>query len=197
MSYVPDDVLVILDEAYFEFAKGREDYPDSMDYRYDNVLTLRTFSKAYGLSGIRVGYGFGHQDLISYLNRVKLPFEPNLIGQVGAVGALEDRFHLKSTITNNLRRYDELISYLDEKSFNPIKSVTNFVMFKTGSEEASQYLFNKLLDEGVIIRPLKANEMPEYVRVSIGKKDEMIHFYEAMDKILPAYDKKFGRPSNN
>lgn len=197
MSYVPDDVLVILDEAYFEFAKGREDYPDSMDYRYDNVLTLRTFSKAYGLSGIRVGYGFGHQDLISYLNRVKLPFEPNLIGQVGAVGALEDRFHLKSTITNNLRRYDELISYLDEKNFNPIKSVTNFVMFKTGSEEASQYLFDKLLDEGVIIRPLKANEMPEYVRVSIGKKDEMMHFYEAMDKILPAYDKRFGRPSNN
>ncbi len=194
MDYVPDDVLVLIDEAYYEFAIGRDDYPDSMEYRYDNVLTLRTFSKAYGLSGIRVGYGFGHSDLIKYLNKVKLPFEPNLIGQVGAVGALTDIPHLKSTIENNYSRYTELIDYLEKNDFNPINSVTNFIAFKTGSPEASDYMFNKLLDEGVIIRPLRANEMPEYVRVSIGLKEEMDHYYEAMDKILPEYNKKFGRP---
>lgn len=193
MEHVPDHVLVILDEAYFEFAIQQDDYPDSMDYRYDNVLTLRTFSKAYGLSGIRVGYGFGHEELISYLTKVKLPFEPNLIGQLGAVGALEDQPHLERTIKNNTKRYNELIDYLEEKNFKPIKSITNFVTFKTGSAEASDFLFDKLLNHGVIIRPLKANEMNEYVRVSIGTKDEMKHFYEAMDEVLPEYDEKFGR----
>lgn len=193
MEHVPSHVLVILDEAYFEFAVQQEDYPDSMDYRYDNVLTLRTFSKAYGLSGVRVGYGFGHEDLISYLTKVKLPFEPNLVGQLGAVGALEDQPHLERTIKNNTKRYNELIAYLEEKNFQPIKSITNFITIKTGSAEASDYLFDKLLDQGVIIRPLKANEMNEYIRISIGTKEEMKHFYEAMDAVLPEYDKKFGR----
>jgi histidinol-phosphate aminotransferase len=193
MKFVPDHVLVILDEAYFEFAVPQEDYPDSMDYRYDNVITLRTFSKAYGLSGIRVGYGFGHEDLISYLTKVKLPFEPNLIAQLGAVGALEDQPHLERTLRNNIKRYHELMSYLEKKNFKPIKSITNFVTIKTGSAEASDYLFDKLLNEGLIIRPLKANEMPDFVRISLGTKEEMKHFYEAMDKVLPEYDKKFGR----
>lgn len=191
MESVPKHVLVILDEAYFEFAIQQEDYPDSMDYRYDNVLTLRTFSKAYGLSGIRVGYGFAHEELIGHLSKVKLPFEPNLIAQVGACGALEDQPHLERTLRNNVKRYHKLVTYLEERNFKPIKSITNFVTIKTGSAEASDYLFDKLLDEGVIIRPLKANEMPEYVRVSIGTKLEMEHFYEAMDKVLPEYDKKF------
>lgn len=79
MEHVPPHVLVILDEAYFEFAKGKEDYPDSMDYRYDNVITLRTFSKAYGISGVRIGYGFGHEDLIANLTKVKLPLSLGLL----------------------------------------------------------------------------------------------------------------------
>ncbi len=194
MEHVPDHVLVILDEAYYEYAKGKEDYPDSMDYRYDNVLTLRTFSKAYGLSGIRIGYGFGHEDLIANLTKVKLPFEPGLIAQKGAAGALGDKPHLKRTITNNNRRYEETFHYLTQNKFNPIKSVANFICFKTGSEEASQYLFDKLLDHGVIIRMLKANEMPEFVRVSLGTQKEMRHFFRAMDEVLPEYNRRFGRP---
>ncbi len=192
MRHVPKHVLVILDEAYFEFAIGKQDYPDSMDYRYDNVLTLRTFSKAYGLSGIRVGYGFGHEELISYLTKVKLPFEPNLIGQLGAVGALEDQPHLERTLKNNTKRYDELFAYLTENGFKPIPSVTNFVTIKTGSAEASDFLYQSLLNHGVIIRPLKANEMPEFIRISIGTKEEMGHFYEAMEEVLPQFQKLYG-----
>lgn len=78
--------------------------------------------------------------------------------------------------------------------FNPVKSVANFICFKTGSEEASHYLFDKLLDHGVIIRMLKANEMPDFVRVSLGTKKEMRHFYKAMEAVLPEYNKRFGRP---
>jgi histidinol-phosphate aminotransferase len=193
MEHVPDHVLVILDEAYFEYANEYDDYPDSMDYRYDNVITLRTFSKAYGLSGIRVGYGFAHEDLISNLNKVKLPFEPNLIAQKGAVGALNDRPHLERTLKTNSKLLKECVTFLKEKDFDPISSITNFVTIKTGTPQASDDLFNLLLDKGVIIRPLKANEMPEFIRISIGTEEEMAHFYQAMEEILPKYNDLHGR----
>ena len=97
MSYVPNRVLIILDEAYYEYVLDVSDYPDSMLYRYDNVITLRTFSKVYGLAGFRVGYGFSHKDLIGNLMKVKLPFEPNVLAQEAALGALEDNdFLLRS-----------------------------------------------------------------------------------------------------
>lgn len=196
MIAVPSHVLVILDEAYFEFAKSKTDYPDSMDYRYDNVITLRTFSKAYGLSGIRIGYGFGHEDLIGNLHKVKLPFEPGLIAQMGAAGAVYDKPHLRRTLSNNSRRYEETFAFLTKHNFNPIPSATNFICFKTGSEMASFYLFDRLLDHGVIIRQLKANEMPDFVRVSLGTKREMRHFFRAMEEVLPEYNKRYGRPTN-
>jgi histidinol-phosphate aminotransferase len=193
MEHVPSHTIVILDEAYFEFAIQTWDYPDSMNYRYDNVITLRTFSKAYGLAGTRCGYGFGHDYLISNLHKVKLPFEPSLVAQNGAYGALQDYPHLKRTLENNQARYVELWDFLTRHEFNPIPSVTNFISFKTGSEAASMHLFNELLNEGVIIRPLRANLMPDHVRVSLGTKEEMDHFYTAMEKILPTYNEKFGR----
>ena len=197
MKFVPPHVLVILDEAYFEYAihdRNDKDFPDSMDYRYDNVITLRTFSKAYGMAGLRVGYGFAHEDLIMNLTKVKLPFEPNLLAQAGARAALDDNDHLQKSLVHNERFKTKLYRFLDEKSFEFLKSATNFVTFRTGSEEASKYLFDSLLDEGVIIRPLVANGMPDFVRVSIGTEDEMGHFFESMDKILPNYDRRFGRP---
>lgn len=194
MGFVPKHTIVILDEAYFEFAQSTLDYPDSMKYRYDNVITLRTFSKAYGISGVRAGYGFANESFITALHKVKLPFEPSLTAQKGAIGALTDFSHLERTIRNNTKRYYELLKYLKSKGFNPIQSLTNFVCFKTGSTEASDYIFEQLLNHGVIIRPLKANNMPDWVRISIGLKEEMQHFFEAMDAILPEYDKKFGRP---
>ncbi len=193
MEHVPGHVLVILDEAYFEFAKGEEDYPDSMNYRYDNVITLRTFSKAYGLSGVRVGYGFGHEDLIANLNKAKLPFEPNLIAQIGAVGALEDIPHLERTLMNNSIQYVRTFEFLKKHGFKPIASITNFITVPTGSAAASDALYSLLLDEGVIIRPLKANEMPDYVRVSLGTHKEMDHFFAAMEKIMPRYKELHGR----
>jgi histidinol-phosphate aminotransferase len=193
MEFVPKHVLVILDEAYFEFAKEFDDYPDSMDYRYDNVITLRTFSKAYGLSGVRVGYGFGHEELIKNLTKVKLPFEPNLIGQLGATGALLDDPHLERTLGNNRIQYKRCVEYLLAHNFKPISSVTNFITLKTGSPEASDFFFEFLLNLGVIIRPLKVNNMPEFIRISIGTPEEMDHLFEALDKMLPEYDKKFGR----
>lgn len=192
MSFVPKHTLVILDEAYFEFANRIKDYPDSMDYRYDNVITLRTFSKAYGIAGVRVGYGFAHEELIHYLKKVKLPFEPGLISQKGAIGAIDDYPHLIRTLDNNDDEYIRLWNYLKKRGFKVIDSVTNFSCFKTGSEEASLWLYQKLLNHGVIIRPLIANDMPNFIRISIGTPKEMNHFYEAMDSLIPEFQKKFG-----
>ena len=192
MLHVPAHTIVILDEAYFEFAQSHWDYPDSMNYRYDNVITLRTFSKAYGISGVRCGYGFGHEYLIGNLHKVKLPFEPSLIAQKGAYGALKDYPHLVRTLENNKTCHGELFSFLEANGFRPIPSVTNFITFKTGSEAASNFLYNELLNFGVIIRPLKANHMPDHVRISIGTKEEMNHLYEALKDVLPLYIKKYG-----
>ena len=100
-SRVPERVLIILDEAYFEFAQSIDDYPNSMNYRYDNVITLRTFSKAYGLAGLRIGYGFAHDALISNLMKVKEPFEPSLIGLIAGAAAMDDTEFLEKTITMN------------------------------------------------------------------------------------------------
>jgi histidinol-phosphate aminotransferase len=193
MKHVPAHTIVILDEAYFEFAQATWDYPDSMHYRYDNVLTLRTFSKAYGISGIRCGYGFGHEYLIGNLHKVKLPFEPSSIAQKGAYGALKDYPHLLRTLENNKEQLELLFEYLTQAGFKPVPSITNFITIKTGSEDASLFLYNELLNHGVIIRPLRANLMPDHVRISVGTKDEMNHFYEAMAEVLPRYKEKSGK----
>ena len=96
--HVPERVLIILDEAYFEYAKDTPRYPDSMHYRYDNVITLRTFSKIYGLAGVRIGYGFAHERLIANLLKVKLPFEPSTLAQAAGIGALADREFLHKSL---------------------------------------------------------------------------------------------------
>jgi len=96
--HVPERVLIILDEAYFEYAKDNPRYPDSMHYRYDNVITLRTFSKVYGLAGVRIGYGFAHEELIANLLKVKLPFEPSTLAQAAGIAALEDKAFLHRSL---------------------------------------------------------------------------------------------------
>ena len=125
--------------------------------------------------------------MISNLTKVKLPFEPNLIGQLGARGALEDQPHLTRTIENNKIQYNRVFNFLKENGLNPVPSVTNFITFPTGSGKRSDELFELLLNKGVIIRPLKANEMPEFVRVSLGTPKEIDHFIEAMTEILPQF----------
>ena len=118
MSLVPDRVIVLLDEAYFEYANHIDEYPDSMHYRYDNVITLRTFSKIHGLAGFRVGYGFANKKLIDNLMKVKLPFEPSSLGQVAACAAIDDEQHLINSVKINNSEKLRLESFL--KSMNMI-----------------------------------------------------------------------------
>jgi histidinol-phosphate aminotransferase len=169
---VPERVLIILDEAYFEFAMNKPSYPDSMHYRFDNVITLRTFSKVYGLAGARVGYGFAHQDLISVLLKIKLPFEPSGIGEAAALGALEDRDFMNKSIENTVRGLAFLAEAFTELGFVVVPSAANFIMVVLDTEEMAQQVFEQLLRQGIIVRPLKATGLPNCLRVSVGTKEE-------------------------
>ena len=157
---VPQRVLIILDEAYYEFGMVEQSYPDSMHYRFDNVITLRTFSKAYGLAAARVGYGFGHRDLVSVLLKVKLPFEPSGIAEAAALGALEDREFMLRTVANNARGLVFLKDRLRSLGVQVAPAAANFLMMILPNANTAQQIFEALLRQGIIIRPLAAMGLP-------------------------------------
>ncbi|MFL6350669.1 MAG: histidinol-phosphate transaminase [Bryobacteraceae bacterium] len=180
---VPERVLIILDEAYFEFAMREPSYPDSMQYRFDNVMTLRTFSKIHGLAGARVGYGFAHQDLISVLLKIKLPFEPSGIGEAAALGALEDREFMEKSIETTTRGLTFLRRSFQELGFTVVSSAANFIMVVLETEDLAKQVFESLLRQGVIVRPLKATGLPNCIRVSAGTKDENERCVNALQRV--------------
>ena len=167
-QHVPERVLIILDEAYFEYARYNPQYPDSMQYRYDNVITLRTFSKVYGLAGIRIGYGFAHEELIRNLLKVKLPFEPSEPAQAAGIAALADQEFLYRSLELNSRAIRYLTSSLEEMGITVVPSHANFVMIVLPDEQEANRIFGELLAQGVVVRPLKAFGLPHCLRISTG-----------------------------
>ncbi len=181
---VPERVLIMLDEAYYEFGVVEQSYPDSMHYRFDNVITLRTFSKAYGLAAARVGYGFGHEDLISVLLKVKLPFEPSGPSEAAALGALEDREFMIRSVANNAKGLVFLTRSLRELGFEVVPSAGNFVMIVLPDEQKAKHIFQSLLERGVIIRPLTTTGLPRCLRISVGTPEENQYFIETIKLVL-------------
>ena len=167
-KHIPERVLIILDEAYFEFAEYESDYPDSMTYRYDNVITLRTFSKAYGLAGLRIGYGFAHDTLISNLMKVKEPFEPSLIALTGGMAAMDDHMFLKDTLLMNKAGYIYFKKELEGLGIKTIPSVANFITTIWDTEDRAEKITASLLKKGIIVRNLHAFGWPKCIRISIG-----------------------------
>ena len=184
MKKVPFRVLVIMDEAYFEFAHHLEDYPDSMHYRYDNVITLRTFSKAYGLAGLRIGYGFAHDLLISNLMKVKVPFEPSSVAQIAGIAALEDKEHLEKTVDLARKELEYFYNKLEKMELKYLKSATNFVTVKCESEKDAAQICEKVLHQGVILRNLKSFGWPDCIRISGGTREHNQKCIEALTSVL-------------
>lgn len=182
-QHVPERVLIILDEAYFEYAKDNPRYPDSMHYRYDNVITLRTFSKVYGLAGVRIGYGFAHENLIANLLKVKLPFEPGTLAQVAGIGALADKEFLHRSLESNARGLRLLTESLGEMGFHAIPSEANFVMVELASDVHADRMAADLLKRGIVIRPLKSFGLPRCVRISIGTDEENRIALDAIERV--------------
>lgn len=181
---VPDRVLIILDEAYYEFANSIHDYPDSMTYRYDNVITLRSFSKAYGLAGARIGYGFAHDTLIGNLMKVKVPFEPSYLSQVAGYAALDDTAFLKKTIKLNQTSMEYMMKEMEELNIQFVPSITNFITTVWDSEDKAISITKRLLEKGVIVRHLTPFGWNNCIRVSFGLKEENQRFINAITEIL-------------
>ncbi|MDX2270225.1 MAG: histidinol-phosphate transaminase [Bryobacter sp.] len=179
-QHVPQRVLILLDEAYFEYAKDNPRYPDSMFYRYDNVITLRTFSKIYGLAAVRCGYGFAHEDLIEPLMKIKLPFEPSAFANAGGLGAMADREFLHRSLAENAAGLRLLGRELPALGLTPLATEANFVMVPLTSEEAAARLTQRLLERGVIIRHLKPFGLGHCVRISIGTAEENTFLLEQL-----------------
>ena len=184
MSKVPNRVLVLLDEAYFEYAKDVLDYPDSMHYRYDNVITLRTFSKAYGLAGFRIGYGFAHKDIIKNLMKVKLPFEPSTPAQIAAIAALNDQNYLRHSLKLNEEGITGMEKSFDNYGLEYLPSVANFLTLVFKNEKAAKLFCNSMLRRGVILRHLSGFGLPECVRVTTGTKEENSIFFDHISHIV-------------
>lgn len=171
-SRVPENILVLMDEAYFEYAQTNPEYPDSLAYRYPNVITLRTFSKAYGLAGTRCGYAFGASKWIEQIHKVKLPFEPSAFANAAGIGALEDAEYLALSLANNTRGRLVLTQGFRAFGFRAVDSHANFVMLVMESPEAAAALTQRLMERGVLIRHLVAFGLPHCVRVSVGTDEQ-------------------------
>lgn len=179
MNRVPDGVLVVIDEAYHEYVTSK-DYPDSMGYMRDgrDVLILRTFSKIYGLAGLRIGYGIGRADIINEMNKVRQPFNINTLAQISAIAALYDEGHIKRSreLNENGKRF--LYKGLRSMGIDFIPTEANFVYILLKKDNA-RLLYNELLKEGIIIRPMDES----HIRVTIGLPRENRRFIKAIKKL--------------
>jgi histidinol-phosphate aminotransferase len=179
LSRVPGHVLVCVDEAYFEYVT-RADYPDTIDALREgrNVLALRTFSKIYGLAGLRIGYGVTKPELAELMNKVRQPFNTNTLAQVGALAALGDRKHVERSVTLNNEGKQFLYRELDRLGVSSIPTEANFIFFETRFD--GRDLYGSLLKKGVIIRPMGGKRL----RVTIGLPEENKRFIDGLEALL-------------
>ncbi|MCK5640441.1 MAG: histidinol-phosphate transaminase, partial [Gammaproteobacteria bacterium] len=187
---VPENIIVVLDEAYFDYAHdadfGRDDYPDGIQWlaQYPNLVVTRTFSKAYGLAGLRIGYGVSHPQLADLLNRVRQPFNVNSLAMGAACVALEDRAHLSESLRLNREGMARLESEFTTMGLSFIPSSGNFIAVDVG--RAGSDIYEALLYEGVIVRPVANYNMPNHIRVTVGLPEENERFITALRKVLGA-----------
>ncbi len=187
MDAVPESVLVVLDEAYVEYARhiAPETYPDAASLGRPNLLQLRTFSKAYGLAALRIGYALGDPDIVQWLVRTKLPFDPNVMGCAAAIAALGDQEFVQQSVDLNASGLRILHETLHEVGYVCSESVANFVMVDLGTNEDAMAFHAYLLRAGFIARPLAGFGLPHCVRISTGTHDQNLRLAEVLRAYAP------------
>ena len=180
LAGLPPEVVCVVDEAYFEFVR-RDDFPDALGWvsRRPGTLVMRTFSKIYGLAGVRVGYGIGDLELVDYLNRVRHPFNLNRLAEVAGVAALDDPGHAERTRALNASGAEYLTEALESMGLHVWPTDANFLLVKTTPDMA-----DRLMREGVIVRPLAEFGMGDHLRVSIGLPEENERFVKPLRSLL-------------
>lgn len=183
-----EEVLVVFDEAYNEFVRAT-DYISSMDFysQYSNVVVLRTFSKAYGLAGFRVGAMIGPKETVEVFNRVRKPFNVNELAQVALVAALQDDDFMRKTQEITWKGLDYFYKKLQQLGLPFLKSEGNFVLFDTLRD--SSKVFEALLKKGIILRPVKNYGFPTHLRMSVGLPEENEAAMKALEEVLPQIEK--------
>lgn len=183
ISRLPAHVVVVVDEAYFEYV-DKPGYPDASQWLDDfpNLVVTRTFSKAYGLAGLRVGYSLSQPEVADLLNRVRQPFNVNSIAQAAALAALGDTEHLAQSVQLNREGIQQLVSGFEQQGFSFIESAGNFVTVDTGRDAAAVY--EAMLRDGVIVRPVANYGLPGHLRISVGLPDENERLLKIFGKVL-------------
>jgi histidinol-phosphate aminotransferase len=184
LEAVPPGVLVVADDAYADYVED-PDYPDSLAYQRPGrlLITLRTFSKIYGLAGLRVGYGVGPLDVIEILNRIRQPFNVNALAQVGALAALDDEAHVERTRRNNREGLAYLRAACERLGRPYVPSWANFLLVDVGE---GARVYEALLRRGVIVRPMDVYGLPRHLRVTVGTPAENQRFVESLAAVLGA-----------
>ena len=185
LDRVGPDTLVIADEAYFEYVVD-PDYPNSLAYQTDgkSILTLRTFSKIYGLAGLRIGYAIGPKALVDLMHRVRQPFNVNAAAQWAALAALEDSEHVRRSLDVNREGMAYLKREIGRLGLDQVPSQANFILVRVGDGGA---VFQRLLRRGVIVRPMGAYELPQYIRVTVGTMKENGRFINELKDIIASH----------
>ena len=183
LQSIPNEVLLVVDEAYIEFVRDKS-CAISIDYLDSGValVMLRTFSKAYGLAGLRIGYGIMPQEIASLLNRVRQPFNANSLAQVGAGAALEDKAFLGKTVSLIHEGLDFLYTALDRMNIKYFPTQANFFLIDIGKD--ADEVFEKMLKQGVIVRSMTSYGYPNYIRINVGLHEENVRFLNALEKII-------------
>ncbi len=182
VNAVPANVLLALDEAYIEFLNEPLDLlPEIRNGSKPNLLLMRTFSKIYGLAGLRIGYGMGHPDFIAALEKIRQPFNINSVAQAGALAALDDTKHVEKTRKVNLRGLRLYARTFRKLKLEFIPSQANFILMRVGD---GQRVFMELQKLGVIVRPMGGYQLPEWVRITIGTPKENQRCLEALKTVL-------------
>jgi histidinol-phosphate aminotransferase len=182
VDQIPSNVLLVLDEAYIEFLDDAADFvSDLRAGRRPNLLLMRTFSKIFGLAGLRIGYGIGDPDLIATLEKVRQPFNINSIAQAGAQAALDDAEHIRRTRENNAAGLERYSAAFQELNFEFIPSAANFILVRVGN---GQEVFDALQKLGVIVRPMGGYQLGEWIRISIGTAQENERCLQALKSVL-------------
>jgi len=180
LDAVPERILIVVDEAYFEYASENPDYPNSLKWLadYPNLIVTRTFSKCYGLAGLRVGYSISNPEIADILNRVRQPFNVNSIALAAATAALNDTNYLKKSVAINQDGMQQLTQAFEQMGLSYIPSQGNFIAVDVEDGAAT---YEKLLSQGIIVRPIGGiYQMPRHLRVSIGLASENDAFIQAM-----------------
>jgi histidinol-phosphate aminotransferase len=185
VASLPPGCLLVLDEAYFEYAREEPDYPDGVDLvrRGAPVIVTRTFSKVYGLGGVRAGYAVAAPEVLGALYVIREAFGTSAVAQAAATAALGDRDHVSRTVATNREQKARVAAALKGRGFAVLPSLGNFVTFDTGQK--GRDVFRRLLERGVIVRPLDPYDMQSWLRVSIGTPEENTAFLGALDAVLP------------